>query len=355
VVVLGAGWVALFTLEYMLVLRHSAADPYLQYSFSETFLDPLAPRFAERVSIAVQGLSTAYFFAAESVSLLPPKAITASVIMAVIGLGGVARRNGRWAAALLAGPVAAAVVASAVSRYPILPRTMLFSAPLLVMMLVAGAHSLVSLLPQRMASISFAAAGALLVLPTAYASTRQAALPSYPYDIKSAISELRRQRRPGEPVFLSYNARAGWAFYTTDWAAPDTARIAWLERSHHRRVAGEPNAPPSVGPVDPFVRRNRAGTEIVERLPDGVMWVEAIPSVNNANEQPLESWAKEEAERVRAHANPTVWVLYQGSPARFLSALLDGIHKAGATVDTWQQYSGVRLLRVRFGPDVLPN
>ena len=131
-------WVALFTLLYVLFLHRAAIDPYVSYSFSETFFDPRSPRFAERVSIGLRELTIAYFFG--SPSLLPPKAVTAAVAISAVGLVAIARRRGASAALLLGGPGAVALAASAVSRYPVLPRTMLFTAPLLILMLVAGVH-----------------------------------------------------------------------------------------------------------------------------------------------------------------------------------------------------------------------
>ena len=83
-VLIGVGWTALFTLLYVLFLRHGAADPYVRYSLSETFLDPRSPRFAQRVSIGIRELPIAHFFG--SASLLPPKAVTASVVVTALGL-----------------------------------------------------------------------------------------------------------------------------------------------------------------------------------------------------------------------------------------------------------------------------
>jgi hypothetical protein len=338
-----AVWVALFTLLYVLFLRLTAIDPFMSYSFSETFFDPRSPRFAQRVSIGVRELTIAYFFG--NPSLLPRKAVTAAVAIAAVGLVAIARRRGVSAAVLLGGPGAVALAASAVSRYPVLPRTMLFTAPLLILMLSAGAHRAASLLPRKVVPLAFIGASLLLVIPAAVETGRQTVHPTYPFDIKSAIVDLERHRQPGEPVFVSSSARAGWAFYTTDWRNPDTARISWLERSRHRRVPGESPTPPAGGTPDPFVSTGRLGTEIIERLPDGVTWVEAIPSVNAAYDGPFAGWASREARRMRAYASPTVWVLYQ---SRMPEELPVEIRAAGGVVDVTRQYDGVRLFRVRF-------
>jgi hypothetical protein len=336
-------WAAFFTLLYVLFLHRAAIDPYLSYAFSETFFDPRSPRFAQRVSIGVRELAITYFFGGDD--LLPRKAVTAAVAISAVGLLTIARRRGASAALLLGGPGAIALAASAVSRYPVLPRTMLFTAPLFILMLVAGVHRAASLLPRKVVPLAFIGASLLLVIPAAVETASQTAHPRYPFDIKSAIADLERSRQPGEPVFVSYNARAGWAFYTTDWRNPDTARISWLEHSRHSRVRGESATPPAGGTPDPFAAPHRLGTEIIERLPDGVMWVETIPSVNPAYHGPFANWARTEAQRMRAYANPTVWVLYQ---SRMPEELPDAIRAAGGVVEVTRQYDGVRLFRVRF-------
>src|SRR5438552_18030453 len=58
------------------------------------------------------------------------------------------------------------------------------------------------------------------------AATRRRPAP----DVPSLVQQLRRASPPETPVYVLANALPMWAFYTTDWAAPDAGRLHWLAR-----------------------------------------------------------------------------------------------------------------------------
>src|SRR5207245_2557416 len=78
------------------------------------------------------------------------------------------------------------------------------------------------------------------------AATRRRLAP----DVPSLVPLLRRAPPPATPVYVLANALPMWAFYSTDWAAPDTSRLRWLARLagpggpafHNAPARGRPRA-----------------------------------------------------------------------------------------------------------------
>src|SRR6266511_6343674 len=150
--------------------------------------------------------------------------------------------------------------------------------------------------------------------------------------VRPAVAELRRRWQPGEAVYVTAATLPAWTFYTTNWAVPDTARLA---RTARLAGAGGPafeNAPPRSRPgqeaADGMVFPLDGRSEILG-APNGAQWRSATGLVQY---EPDPGWASTEAARIRASAKPTVWLLISHS-YRFELKLYPELERLGGQLD----------------------
>ena len=203
--------------------------------------------------------------------------------------------------------------------YPIAPRLVLFCVPLLMIVVAAG---LVVVLTSPLRIPKIVASGLLLVVIAA-GQLRNVVLVDDPYreeHLRPAVEFWRKATRPGEAVYVTAGALPGWAFYTTDWQAPDTARLARMAREGSSGGPAFENAPSRKRPID------GDGAELAFALGSGVELLgiaDGAPvHIGRWRRSPPDSgWARSEAKRIRAAARPTAWVI--GTPWFGRGTLLD--------------------------------
>src|SRR4051794_38511150 len=61
--------------------------------------------------------------------------------------------------------------------------------------------------------------------------------------MRELAGRYARRHQAGEPVYVLGRAIPQWAFYTTRWSAPDTARLACFARAGSSGGPGFENAP----------------------------------------------------------------------------------------------------------------
>jgi hypothetical protein len=108
---------------------------------------------------------------------------------------------------------------------------MLFAAPLVIVMVSAGVAAVARWLQARWQFVPWfpLACSGLAVLPGLDAF-RQFREPLQREAVGSLIPWLETHHTPGAVIYVPGRTVAAWLFYTTDWHAPDTARI--LRQSH---------------------------------------------------------------------------------------------------------------------------
>jgi hypothetical protein len=189
---------------------HSSTLSHLRQSLSRENLNSLtsarnavgAVRQLLGVSQYTNDLGAAFAFAAAA----------AAALLIVAGIFGLARTAWQSALLLLL-PPAFVLGASTAGWYPMLPRTLLFLAPTLVLLMAAGCRVLLDLRPGM-------PAGALvlllltLVFTSEAASTVRALQAVRPDDgVKPIMATLAERQRPGDTVYLSYAAQYPFAYY----------------------------------------------------------------------------------------------------------------------------------------------
>jgi hypothetical protein len=335
-------WVGLFAVVYLTLLRPAASNEFLRQFFAPAFLPLDAPRLPARVFDAAWRLVHPAIY-------LPriPAPLRALVLaVAVAGLAAVARARGGAGLALLGLPIVTAFAAATVEQYPIAQRTMLFAAPLLVVLLIAGGRALAGRLPTALARPALALGAVALTLPPAGAAVRDAVRPWHGFDARRAVRDLERRNVAGEPVYVTYYARPGYAFYTTDWSRPDTARLNWWDLARSPRAPGDSLLPDDADGADAFARRYRGRVELAQRLPPGLF--RTFLSDSALPNRPADSvWAQPDAERIRAQAHPYAWILFGGWQGK--GALIKAIQRIGGdTVYSYSAATDMYLYRVRF-------
>jgi hypothetical protein len=139
-----------------------------------------------------------------------------------------------------------------------------------------------------------------------------------------------------------------WIWYTTDWAAPDTARVRYLSALGQAGAPGFENMP-SRGHVraeetEMLHYRSAAGPELLG-LPSGMEWREVETYVTQA---PDSGWAEVEATRIERAARPSVWVVATTYYAPETSLFVRLEHDATRRTDAVLR-GGSALVRYEFG------
>lgn len=305
-------WGVAFVALYLGVYRTTAQSAYMHRFWEGTFLDLRAPDLALRFRLFAMAAFVAPTPAASTT--VPPTLLALAWVAGVTVLW----RRHRFAAIVVSVPLALAAAASSVGMYPVIDRLFLFVAPLTLIVagaLVAGAIDLVAP-PRRV--VALAAACAAIVLSVAVTHARRLANPVFYGVGKQVVADVDSMSR-GEPVYIAARSFPLWVFYTTDWRAPDAARLRWAASIGGAGGPAHNNAP-SRGRVrstdgDSLVRRYRGRTEIVG-LPTGRQYLTSTRTLNprlspKEYALPLEpdsGWAEREVTRMAAVARPRLWV-----------------------------------------------
>ena len=119
-----------------------------------------------------------------------------------------------------------------------------------------------------------------------------------------------------------------WAFYSTDWVAPDTSRLRWLARLagpggpafHNAPARGRPRADEAATLVGHWGAR----TEIIG-LATGM---QKRDLAGLARSRPDSGWVEEEVARITASGDHEVWVVLGFAFSHEADDLLAGLEAA---------------------------
>jgi hypothetical protein len=165
------------------------------------------------------------------------------------------------------------------------------------------------------------------------------------------VREFEERARDAEPVYVFTGAVPAWTFYSTDWTAPDLARVRAIIRAEHptgnafQNAAGRGRAVSDTeGAQLVFTYRGRRE---VLGLATGMQWRE---SQWFTQEQPDQGWAAREATRIRAVTDSTAWLLFANTYGGEEEALVAALEQAAGRLVYEHRGNGVVLRRYRF-PD----
>jgi hypothetical protein len=306
-------WTLSLALAYVLAYGPASSNAYLRRYWSNALLSPEGPRFADRLWAILNenfwGLALGYpgppgrhlanlAFLATAVALLALLAAGARSLLT---------RHGRSILLLVVGPLVAAAGASIAGIYPLGLRLTLFGMPLMQLLLFGGLERSMIRLTDRHAWRAWVAVCLLLILPVAAVAILQVQRMETSEDVRALVADLARQRCQ-EPVYVFAASIPPWAYYTTDWSAPDLRRLTFLARIAGAGGAAFENAPSRIRIDDSegsdLAYRDSSGAEVYG-LATGIEWT---PNLGPLKYEPDAGWVQREASRVTSLGVPT-WVL----------------------------------------------
>jgi len=216
------------------------------------------------------------------------------------------RRTGLPGALLIGLPFLAMISTSALGLYPIGARLLVFMAPGLIALIGVMLAEVLRLI--RLREPVAAVVGALMIIiwggPGALENAR------HPEAREEGRQSARRVARAdlAEPVYITPSGIPSWAYYTTDWSRPDTARLDFVFRSGSSTGPAAFNdlvdeAPPR-GVRHPPTYAGAGRVEVLGRR-SGVAYRE--PN-GFEQEMPDPAWARAEVDRIVQVARPYAWV-----------------------------------------------
>jgi uncharacterized membrane protein len=147
------------------------------------------------------------------------------------------------------------VAASIIKKYPLIPRTMLFLAPVLILIIASGASIVLERLRRApLAALLILAAG--LLGYQSYHSARDAAKPIRPEDIKWQLRFIASHWQRGDTLYLHYPTQFAFTYY-------DECACFAMPRS----AEGQPLWPVKRAPAaQPWIQMPRALTPLSRRI-----------------------------------------------------------------------------------------
>jgi Dolichyl-phosphate-mannose-protein mannosyltransferase len=351
VALLGLVWGSIFAAAYVSWYAPNASAPYIQEFWAANFLLLGRPDFAVRLWSSLAELSCTLTCWRGIVDLWP-----ILLGLTIVGLITVSRARGPEYAVLLVGPVAAAFAASMLGRYPLGTRLLLFCAPILAVATAVGAVALATRVERSWPRLRARWILLLLVYPSLILAAALAFAPPTDWGFRGTevqpLAELYQRRGAGEPVYVFPRAVPAWVFHTTDWGAPDTARLDWVAA-----IAG-PNGLGSVNGSSRGRRRFGEGMNLVYSSPFGMELYGTSSGVqvrrgHLSSPKPDSGWAETEAWRIRQAARPYIWMIladYAHGPLDERAILMKAVTAAGGEVVFTSVTPDAILVRLRFSP-----
>ena len=345
-------WGAIFFAAYVSWYAANAGAPYMRAFWAETFLRPGTPRFLPRLWHGLSELACTLTCWRGVVGLWP-----LLLLLALIGVVYLARRRGLEFAVFLGGPIAGAFGASALGSYPIATRLLLFSAPLLAILVGSGAAVIARTLESSWPSLRARWVLLLLVYPSVIPAAALAFVPQGDWGFHGEevrpLAELYRDRGRNEPVYVFPRAVPAWVFHTTDWSTADSARLSWVAQ-----IAG----PAGPGFVNGPSRGRRLPGDGSDLVYDRGGWNELYGTSTGAQgrmgvgyspPEPDPGWAESEVWRIREAAKPYAWIVlsdYAHGRLDERAILMRAVTAAGGQVVFTQAAPNAVLYRVLFHP-----
>jgi hypothetical protein len=254
---------------------------------------------------------------------------------------------------LFAGPYVAVLGAAMLGQYPLAERFLLFAAPLLLLIYASALYWAATAFPSRARGPVLAA---LLILLTVWgypAALEQGLHPERRRETETLLRTVEAQA-PDAPVYLFtpgywYDGSV-WAFYTTDWSAPDTARLRWfagLWTDTAASARAERATPGSVNATSFRVGRH------LELVGTGARIQYRRGGIAQSPE-PDPRWVAGESDRIQRVASPIAWLwateLY---PENAIADLLHGIRLRGGRLIFASRVLGATAWEVKFSRGAL--
>lgn len=207
---IGIGWIASFGLEYLVSLQYIVADEYLVNYWRKAYIP--SPPWSNK-GWYIRTYYSFLFFAfhrADNVMALVTLALT------FIGALSLLIRD-RKIAMLVILPFVMVVIASAMQRYPLKNRFMVFLIPFALLLMAEGFRGLYWLVAKWKPNIAAIFSGilALVVVWQIAPITYEKAISGAKEDIRHVIEYVAENRQPGDIVYIFHRTDSAFNYYAS--------------------------------------------------------------------------------------------------------------------------------------------
>ena len=342
-------WISVFAVTYFLFYQTVERDASLKEFWEPAFLSPGVPDFIPRAWRAGRAILVPPLVWPRGSLLGTPLVLVGLTSLAFLaGLVSIFRAQGPSLAVLCAGPYVAVLGAAMIGTYPPADRFLLFAAPLLLFIYASALCWAAEAFPPRARGLALAAVLVLLTLWRYPAAVEQALHPERRRETRTLLRAVEA-RAPDAPVYL-LTPGVGcvcsvWAFYSTDWNHPDTARLRWFARMTLSTVeSGSAQGTAPAGADAPSFRDVRH--QVLVGASPHIRYVRggiARPP------EPDPGWVERESDRIRRAANPVAWLWATESfPQNAIADLLHGIRQRGGRLIFAGRVLGATAWEVEF-------
>lgn len=352
IIVLSILWGGVFASAYKSWYAPVAGSRYMRHYWASAFLTPGTAELPGRLWAAASESACTLNCWRGILDLTP-----VLLLLAIIGTVHIWRRRGPESAVLVAAPLMAVFAASALGRYPIATRLMLFAAPLLCIMIAAGAVHTARLMERWWPWIRARWILLLFLYPSLIFSATLTFFPPSDWGLRSVevrpLAEDFQLHGGREPIYIFARSVPTWVFHTTDWTSPDTSRLSFVAW-----VAG-PNGPGFINASTRGKRIRGEGQHLTYPYRGGIeLYGNPTGSQSRAivgyyPRLPDPGWAESEAWRIQQAAKPFVWIVISdfraGADER--QVLMSAVKNAGGIAVYRKVAPNACLYRIRFpGP-----
>ena len=330
--IMAAVSVASVAVNFLALQRATVQNSYMQRYWNGAFIQPPISHMVELARARI-GWTVQELFLGEGIAY-PGVLRVLLVVVAVGGLYSLSRRHGRWVFVLLAGPVLAAVTASALRIYPLSERTLVFVAPTILIAMAGGLEAVAGVAARRSLDIGgliFAVLATLLLTPATVDGVLRLQDAMQPDQLRAAVADFDRHARPNEHFYIFSRDVPILIFYTTDWSSPDTLRIRLLSDVAASTGPNSGNMPSRGHPVEnegeDYIVHAGARVELIG-VPTGM----EARFADVSQQTPDPGWAANEAKRIRAAASPEIWLFFTHCHNSCDSTLADTLTAAGGRI-----------------------
>jgi hypothetical protein len=229
---MGGAWLASFGVDYLVILRYTAANKYFQTLWQNAFL-PLPPWsdiprlvtiYYKFVLITLNGTDT-------GMDHMVP-------ILGFIGcLSLFFRQPGK--ALVLTLPFLMTLIASALQKYPLSHRFMLFLVPLTLLLMAEGLGRVYSLLAkwQKHIALVVCVIPAVLMLSLPFRNSIGVfKSPSTISEIKPVLKYIEENKEEGDTIYLHYRSVSAFTYYAPFYHLDSENVIAGVDRQDPKKA-----------------------------------------------------------------------------------------------------------------------
>ena len=208
ILAIGVGWLASFGLEYLVSLRHIVADEYLIDYWRKAYLP--TPPWSNRSWYKDTLYSFAFFPFYRGDNLMA----VVTLVFSAIGATSLLIRD-RKIALLIISPFVVAVIASALQRYPLKNRFMLFLIPFALLLMTEGFRAIYRLLAKWRPDFAVLFSGILVlaVIWQVVPNTYEKAVSGQKDDIRPVLAYVAQNRLPDDIVYVFYKTDPAFHYY----------------------------------------------------------------------------------------------------------------------------------------------